>query len=98
MHQVSKRTSGSPFAKSKGRIETVCFHPTKPLFFVATQRHVRDVYQSQPSSAAAGVVLHKRSLLQDHVLRACHAHASAVAVGAAVLHAHASHVYTRRLP
>jgi len=41
LHQVSKRTSGSPFAKSKGRIEAVTFHPTKPLFFVATQRHIR---------------------------------------------------------
>lgn len=41
MHQVSKRTSGSPFSKSKGRVESVAFHPTKPLFFVATQRHVR---------------------------------------------------------
>ena len=38
---VSKRTSGSPFAKSKGRVESVAFHPNKPLFFVATQRHVR---------------------------------------------------------
>ncbi|KOO34060.1 ribosome biogenesis protein bop1, partial [Chrysochromulina tobinii] len=41
LHQVSKRSTGSPFAKSKGRIETVAFHPSKPLFFVATQRHVR---------------------------------------------------------
>ena len=37
----SERTSGSPFAKSKGRVEAVAFHPSKPLFFVATQRHVR---------------------------------------------------------
>jgi len=41
LHQVSKRTAGSPFSKSKGRIEAVAFHPSKPLFFVATQRHVR---------------------------------------------------------
>jgi len=41
LHQVSKRSTGSPFSKSKGRIETVAFHPSKPLFFVATQRHVR---------------------------------------------------------
>ena len=39
--QVSKKTSGSPFSKSKGRVESVAFHPSKPLFFVATQRHVR---------------------------------------------------------
>ena len=41
LHQSSKRSSGSPFSKSKGRIESVAFHPSKPLFFVATQRHVR---------------------------------------------------------
>ena len=41
LHQVSKRSVGSPFAKSKGRVESVAFHPSKPLFFVATQRHVR---------------------------------------------------------
>ena len=29
LHQVSKRSTGSPFAKSKGRIETVAFHPSK---------------------------------------------------------------------
>jgi len=41
LHQVSKRQSGSPFAKSKGRVEAAAFHPTKPYLFVATQRHVR---------------------------------------------------------
>jgi len=41
LHQVSKRKSGSPFSKSKGRVEALAFHPTKPHFFVATQRHVR---------------------------------------------------------
>ena len=41
MHQTSKHTTGSPFSKSKGRVEAVAFHPSKPLFFVATQRHVR---------------------------------------------------------
>jgi len=41
LHQLSKRKSASPFSKSKGRVEAVCFHPSKPLFFVATQRHVR---------------------------------------------------------
>ena len=29
LHQVSKRSSGSPFAKSKGRVESVAFHPSK---------------------------------------------------------------------
>ena len=41
LHQVSKRSTGSPFSKSKGRVESVAFHPSKPMFFVATQRHVR---------------------------------------------------------
>ena len=29
LHQVSKRTTGSPFSKSKGRVEAVAFHPSK---------------------------------------------------------------------
>ncbi len=41
LHQLSRRHSGSPFAKSKGRVEGVAFHPSKPILFVATQRHVR---------------------------------------------------------
>jgi len=41
LHQTSKRSSGSPFTKSKGRVEAAAFHPSKPLLFVATQRHVR---------------------------------------------------------
>lgn len=41
LHQMSKRTTGCPFSKSKGRVETVSFHPSKALFFVVTQRHVR---------------------------------------------------------
>ncbi|KAJ8975646.1 hypothetical protein NQ317_012984 [Molorchus minor] len=39
--QISKRRSQLPFTKSKGLVQCVLFHPTKPFLFVATQRHVR---------------------------------------------------------
>lgn len=39
--QLSKRRSQLPFTKSKGLVQHVLFHPTRPLLFVATQRHVR---------------------------------------------------------
>lgn len=39
--QISKRRSQLPFAKSKGLVQCILFHPTKPFLFVATQRHVR---------------------------------------------------------
>lgn len=39
--QLSKRRSQLPFTKSKGLVQCVLFHPTKPYLFVATQRHVR---------------------------------------------------------
>ncbi|KAF7266191.1 hypothetical protein GWI33_020472 [Rhynchophorus ferrugineus] len=39
--QISKRKSQLPFAKSKGLVQSILFHPTKPFLFVATQRHVR---------------------------------------------------------
>nr|CAH7769005.1 unnamed protein product [Callosobruchus chinensis] len=39
--QISRRRSQLPFAKSKGLVQCVLFHPTKPFLFVATQRHVR---------------------------------------------------------
>nr|XP_022901034.1 ribosome biogenesis protein BOP1 homolog [Onthophagus taurus] len=39
--QLSKRRSQLPFSKSKGLIQSVLFHPIKPLLFVATQKHVR---------------------------------------------------------
>jgi ribosome biogenesis protein ERB1 len=41
IHQLSKRQSQVPFKKSKGLVQKVLFHPTKPYFFVATQRYVR---------------------------------------------------------
>jgi ribosome biogenesis protein ERB1 len=41
IHQLSRGHSQSPFSKSLGSIQAVVFHPNKPFFFVATQRHVR---------------------------------------------------------
>ncbi|WFD20799.1 Ribosome biogenesis protein erb1 [Malassezia caprae] len=47
MHQVSKHRSQAPFRRTKrsGRsslaVQAVCFHPTRPHLFVATQRYVR---------------------------------------------------------
>nr|NVI69880.1 putative ribosome biogenesis protein BOP1 homolog [Cucujiformia] len=41
IHQLSKRRSQLPFAKSKGLVQCVLFHPIKPFLFMATQRHVR---------------------------------------------------------
>jgi ribosome biogenesis protein ERB1 len=41
IHQISKWRTQNPFQKSKGLIQKVAFHPSKPLFFVATQRYVR---------------------------------------------------------
>jgi len=41
IHQVSRRHSQAPFKKIKGSVQLVLFHPSKPNFFVATQRYVR---------------------------------------------------------
>uniref|UniRef100_W5KWA8 Ribosome biogenesis protein BOP1 n=1 Tax=Astyanax mexicanus TaxID=7994 RepID=W5KWA8_ASTMX len=41
IHQVSKRRTQNPFRKNKGMVQCVSFHPIRPYFFVATQRHVR---------------------------------------------------------
>jgi ribosome biogenesis protein ERB1 len=41
IHQLSKWRSQVPFTKAKGLVQCVLFHPVKPYFFVATQRHVR---------------------------------------------------------
>ena len=35
IHQLSKRRSQTPFKKSKGLIQCIAFHPTRPYFFVA---------------------------------------------------------------
>ncbi|XP_038068232.1 ribosome biogenesis protein bop1-like [Patiria miniata] len=41
IHQLSKRRSQTPFKKSKGLVQAISFHPSRPYFFVATQRFVR---------------------------------------------------------
>lgn len=41
IHQLSKHRSQQPFNKSKGLVQCVLFHPTRPYLFVATQRYVR---------------------------------------------------------
>jgi len=41
LHQVSRARTQCPFRRSKGLVQAVQFHPTKPFFFVATQRTVR---------------------------------------------------------
>jgi len=41
IHQISKQQTQNPFTKSKGIIQCAHFHPSKPLFFVATQKHIR---------------------------------------------------------
>lgn len=46
IHQLSKHSSQSPFSKSKGAVQCVEFHPSKPVLFVATQRYVR-IYNLQ---------------------------------------------------
>jgi hypothetical protein len=38
MHHMSKSKSQSPFSNFKSQIQQVQFHPTKPYFFLATQR------------------------------------------------------------
>uniref|UniRef100_A0A915J0I3 Ribosome biogenesis protein BOP1 homolog n=1 Tax=Romanomermis culicivorax TaxID=13658 RepID=A0A915J0I3_ROMCU len=41
VHQLSKMKSQSIFAKQKGVVQKVVFHPTKPYFFVANERNIR---------------------------------------------------------
>lgn len=35
IHQMSTRRSQLPFAKSKGLVQSVLFHPIRPFLFVA---------------------------------------------------------------
>lgn len=37
IHQLSKRRSQAPFKKSKGDVQSVLFHPTRPFFLVAVR-------------------------------------------------------------
>lgn len=41
IHRLSQHQSQSPFAKSKGLVMQVLFHPLKPFLFVMTKRHIR---------------------------------------------------------
>lgn len=46
IHQLSTRRTQAPFRKPRGLVQRVQFHPTRPFFFVLTQRHLR-VYDLQ---------------------------------------------------
>jgi len=41
IHRLSRAQSFAPFTKSKGLVQAVVFHPERPFFFVASQRHIR---------------------------------------------------------
>ncbi|KAI6174986.1 Ribosome biogenesis protein BOP1-like protein [Aphelenchoides bicaudatus] len=41
VHRISTSKSQKPFNKSKGSVQQVLFHPTKPQFFIATKQHIR---------------------------------------------------------
>ncbi|KAL2042879.1 hypothetical protein N7G274_004639 [Stereocaulon virgatum] len=41
IHTLSKHLTQLPFRKLKGPAQSVQFHPSKPIFFVATQRMIR---------------------------------------------------------
>lgn len=41
IHQLSRAQSQCPFLKLKTIVQRTSFHPSKPFFFVATQRHIR---------------------------------------------------------
>ncbi|CAI2358858.1 unnamed protein product [Moneuplotes crassus] len=40
IHSLSKAQTQKPFSKSKGIIETISFHPVRPLFFVCNDQQV----------------------------------------------------------
>lgn len=46
IHTLSKHLTQHPFKRLKGLAQTVCFHPSKPLFFVATRQRIR-IYDLQ---------------------------------------------------
>lgn len=41
IHQLSKFQSQNPFKILKGDVQRVMFHPLRPIFFVATQKHIK---------------------------------------------------------
>jgi len=40
IHQMSTRRSQLPFAKSKGLVQSVLFHPIRPFLFVAVNNNL----------------------------------------------------------
>jgi len=58
IHRLAQKQSQMPFKKNKGVVQCVQFHPTQPLFFVATQKYIRIynlVKQSLMKKLLAGV-------------------------------------------
>jgi len=49
VHQLSRRASVCPFAKNLGLVQSLKWHPVRPLLFVANQRSVR-AYDLQAGS------------------------------------------------
>ena len=47
IHTLSKHLTQLPFRRLKGLAQTAQFHPSKPIFFVATQRNIRSYDLSQ---------------------------------------------------
>ena len=41
IHTLSKHLTQLPFRKLKGLVQSASFHPSQPIFFVATQRYIR---------------------------------------------------------
>lgn len=46
IHTLSKHQTQHPFKRPKGLAQTVCFHPSRPLFFLATRQRIR-IYDLQ---------------------------------------------------
>jgi ribosome biogenesis protein ERB1 len=63
VHKLSTKSSQCPFGKSKGHVQDISFHPSKPHFFVASKRNVR-VYD-----LLAQKLLHKMNLPMQWVSR-----------------------------
>ncbi len=41
IHRLSQQQSQAPLSKTKGDVQGVLFHPTKPFFFVSTKQNIR---------------------------------------------------------
>jgi WD40 repeat protein len=74
VHQLSKQRTQNPFKKSKGIVQKVVFHPSKPLFFVAVSHcftpscRITTHLLSPDQAACAHLRPHEaRNGAQDHV-------------------------------